>query len=58
MDLVTIEIMRELAAMRGERSWDGTWKTNRVGLLEASLIRAIRLQKRVEKKAAEMPDED
>lgn len=52
MDLVTIEIMRELAAMKGERSGDGSWKTDKVSKLEAYLVRAARLQARVDAKAA------
>jgi hypothetical protein len=52
MDLVTIEIMRELATLNGERNVDGTWKSDKVSVIEANLARAGRLQMRVESKLA------
>ncbi|GAB5470945.1 MAG: hypothetical protein Kilf2KO_39750 [Rhodospirillales bacterium] len=51
MDLVTIEIMREIAVLKGKRSPDGTWKDGSVSALESLLLRAVHLQKRVEDKA-------
>jgi len=51
MDLVTIEIMRELAAMKGKRNVDGTWNSSSVGTLESYLVRAIALQQRAQEKA-------
>ncbi len=56
MDLATIEIMRELAALKGERSADGSWKTDKVSTLEGYLLRATRMQARVEQKAAAKAD--
>lgn len=57
MDLVTVEIMRELAAMKGERNADGTWKTDKVRTLETYLLRALRVQANVAKKAAAKAEE-
>ena len=58
MDLVTIEIMRELAAMKGARNADGTWTTNNIRELEKYLLRAARFQERVETKLKEKAAED
>ncbi len=50
MDLVTIEIMRELATMKGDRNPDGTWKSDNARTMEKYLVRAVRFQKRIEER--------
>ncbi|MEO1193676.1 MAG: hypothetical protein AAFY02_18110 [Pseudomonadota bacterium] len=52
MDLATIEIMREIAAIKGKRSADGTWSEAHISLLESFLVRALAMQQRAEEKAA------
>ncbi len=57
MDLVTIEIMRELAMMKGARKADGTWTTDSVRDMEKYLLRAARFQQRVEAKLSGSEEE-
>lgn len=51
MDTATIELMRELATMKGKRNPDGTWNNTSISTLEGYLVRAIGMQKRAEEKA-------